>query len=215
MVLTNYQMMQTAINLRQASSCSECFEETHWRPENVRAFSLEAMANLYEWQEIIDLRFFVPQPDYIRYRLHDSKHTSTDISDLLPDGGRKAWLLDGYEVGDDGMILKFIPRYSQTFVEAARKRHEALKRAEADGLSEDECDELEDDYTRELLEKFARTIYATGAFQAWHNIASGDGEIIVCNEDKISVLLIECGHKDQKIIFDRKGRRSPRVVTYY
>lgn len=213
----SYQSIQKAIKRPQESAAEPFSEEVYSHDDNVDVYSLEEMVNLSSENERIELRFFSPTPSGIKYRLQDSKKYSCNLDEVLGDGGRKAWLLYGYEVSADGLILTFLPHYRQSLMEAARQCL-ATRQTEADddAFDEDGVPHYNaEGYRADILRRFARTVYVTGTFQAWHNKGEHDGEIIACNDERISVLIIDGGFKDQKVVFYRKGKKPPRVVIYY
>lgn len=168
-------------------------------------YSLKEMA-CTDNSEIIDLRFF--KGEKIRFRAENNKTMSKSIDVALNDQ-RANWLLDGYHVTSDGLVLELLPKADKSL---ASQANQILQQAAR--YSRSDYERLVQDGEAKVRKTFLRRIYVTGTFEAWENLAEGDAVAISVTPQRILVYEVEDEVKIRKTIIDPTGKTEPRYYVF-
>lgn len=174
-------------------------------------YEMKDLAYAYACKEQIRLQFYTKNGKIV-YRPQDSKRTFTTIDEALGNGGRQSWLLDCFRVSEHGLLLQFLPKYSQSLNEAARIRLNVLNHLE-DAVDDATYEQEAERYHSEIRHDFARRLWLTGNFQAWYDDGFAASDIINCSDREVVVLSIEDCRKYMKIIFNRRSADT-RCLMY-
>ncbi len=168
-------------------------------------YSLKEMACTGN-SEIIDLRFF--KSDQMRFQIEGGKARFKSLDAAL-DHQRANWLLDGYCVTSDGLVLEFLPKDDKFLVSQAEQ---ALQQAARYGRSEYE--RLVQEGEAKMRKTFLRRVYATGTFEAWENLGEDDAVVISVTPQRILAYEVEDAVKARKTIIDPTGKTEPRYYVF-
>lgn len=204
----SYAQVKDALHADQYFTEVSGFEEAERCPMigTRNAYILTEMADSMNRAEKVDLRFF--SRGGIRFRAENSKKVVDTIDDALK-GGRDFWLLDGYYVTDDGLVLEMLPRHSCHLAECAQEAIADLSN-QPGGFDYAEVEKHEG----EIRTRFLRRVFVTGTFEAWENVSADDAVAISSNGKKMMVFEVEDMAKARKTAFDLTGKRPPRYFIY-
>lgn len=124
-------------------------------------------------------------------------------------GGRKKWLLAGYYISGQGLIVSFLPRASTRLQNEANELESELQ-----GLDAVSYREWANIYADRLYAEYATKLVLTGNFQLWFNSGKSSSDIVVCNASMVRMLSIDSHRKVARVTFPFGKGKSPRQLLY-
>lgn len=203
-VKMNFAQTQAAIDLRQKCFSMEFGGLEYTSPESKQLFGLSDLMLLSQMRGACDYQAV----GEIKVRDWRCQRSFSSLDEALA-GGRQKWLLAGYYISEQGLVMSFLPRGS------ARLQNEASElELELRDLDEVSYREWASIHTENLYSEYATKLVLTGHFQFWFNSGKNSSDVVVCNDRMIRMLSIEGRRKVARVTFPFAKGRKPRQLLY-